>query len=437
MTPKTALLWFRNDLRVEDHPVLAGLPSDLAYLLPVYIIDPRLWQPDLLTQIPKAGPHRLQFLLESLEDLKRNLQSLGSDLLIRVGHPEEVIPALAEVWDPEVIFFEREIAPEEREVEVRLMDQVKSRWFIKTYFTKSLIHPLDLPFSITALPDVFTLFRKKVESRFPVRSLLPFPNTLPPPPSIFPFGDVPALSELIGSEPPVPHPQSAFPFKGGSSSGALRLNDFIWERQLLSTYKTTRNGLLGEAYSSKLSAWLSLGCISPRKVYDEVRRFEQMHGATEETYWLIFELLWRDYFRFVMMRYGAALFQKGGIQQKSLSQKFDQALFEQWKRGETGDAFIDAFMRELWHTGFMSNRGRQNVASYLVHHLGVDWRWGAAWFEYALIDYDVCSNWGNWAYVAGVGNDPRPNRIFQPERQSGMYDPNGDFQRCWAAYPVS
>lgn len=436
MTPKTALLWFRNDLRLDDHPVLAGLPDSVEALLPVYIFDPRQWAPDALTQIPKAGPHRLQFLLESLQDLKQSLQSLGSDLLIRIGHPEEVIPSLAEVWDPDVIFFEREVSPEERDVEVRLMDQVKSRWFIKTYFTKSLFHPLDLPFPLAELPDVFTQFRKKMEVSFPVRTTMSAPARLPSFPTHFPLGEVPSLSDLISIASPSLHPASAFPFKGGETAARHRLNDFVWERQLLSTYKTTRNGLLGESYSSKLSAWLSLGCLSPRRIFSEVRKYEAQQGASEETYWLIFELLWRDYFRFVMMRYGAALFKKGGIQGKALSLGFNARAFDLWKKGRTGDAFIDGFMRELWHTGFMSNRGRQNVASYLVHHMGIDWRWGAAWFEFALIDYDVCSNWGNWAYVAGVGNDPRPNRIFQPERQAGMYDPNGEFQQCWASYPV-
>jgi deoxyribodipyrimidine photo-lyase len=155
--------------------------------------------------------------------------------------------------------------------------------------------------------------------------------------------------------------------------------------------------------------------------------------ANDSTYWLIFELLWRDYFRFVAAKYGTKIFQAQGICKKETQWQHDVARFESWRTGNTGVDFIDANMKELLLTGFMSNRGRQNVASFLTKDLGIDWRWGAAWFESQLMDYDVCSNWLNWAYVAGVGNDPREDRYFNIESQVRKYDPDNHYTKLWSA----
>ena len=146
---------------------------------------------------------------------------------------------------------------------------------------------------------------------------------------------------------------------------------------------------------------------------------------------MIFELLWRDYFRYIAMKWGNAIFQPGGIKGETPAARPDRRLFEKWREGRTSQPFIDANMRELLLTGWMSNRGRQNVASYLVRDLRQAWWLGAEWFESQLIDYDPCSNWGNWNYVAGIGNDPRENRYFNPRTQAERYDPNGDFVQLW------
>ena len=173
------------------------------------------------------------------------------------------------------------------------------------------------------------------------------------------------------------------------------------------------------------------GCISPRSIYHELKRYERERKKNVSTYWLVFELIWRDYFRFVCLKYGRKVFYRGGIKDLDREYSNDLELFEKWKNGETGQSFVDANMKELKLTGFMSNRGRQNVASFLVKDLNIDWRWGAAWFEHMLTDYDVCSNWGNWMYVAGVGNDPRENRYFNVPNQAEKYDPKGEFVQHW------
>ena len=226
--------------------------------------------------------------------------------------------------------------------------------------------------------------------------------------------------------------RQAFVFTGGETSGVQRVHEYLFESRSILSYKQTRNGLTGSNYSSKFSAWLASGCISSRQVYQSIKNFEVDIAANESTYWLYFELLWRDYFRLVMKKYGTRLFHLSGIKQKITSWPVhNPSLLERWIQGETGNDFIDANMLELRHTGFMSNRGRQNVASYFCHDLKMDWRMGAAYFEQQLIDYDVCSNWGNWAYVAGVGNDPRPNRYFNIDKQANDYDANKSYRKLW------
>ena len=210
------------------------------------------------------------------------------------------------------------------------------------------------------------------------------------------------------------------------------MNQWIWERDCLKDYKETRNGMVGADYSSKLSPWLSIGCISAVEVYWEIKKYEEERLANDSTYWLFFELLWREFFRFVARRYGPQIFQRNGIKESDEKKTLgDPKTFKRWKEGRTPNAFVNANMIELKKTGWMSNRGRQNVASYLVHDLGQDWLAGARHFEEHLIDYDPCSNYGNWMYLGGVGNDPRPNRAFNLEKQAEYYDPDHKFQNLW------
>jgi deoxyribodipyrimidine photo-lyase len=344
-------------------------------------------------------------------------------------------------------------------VEEHLKDDGKK---IKFFWQTTLFHVDDLPMDIENLPDVFTQFRNKVEKFSKVRKTFDGPKNLSEAtPSEFglrnvaPLGlkDYRIFDDEFSTNNPLIHKsdESQFRqnessnFKGGETEAINRLNHYFWEKDLLKTYKETRNEMLGLDYSSKFSAWLANGCISPRYIYEEIKKYEHERTANESTYWLIFELIWRDYFRFVAMKFGNKIFQKYGLKSPlnnagrvkltvELPASVKNAkisIFEKWRLGETGVPLIDANMKELLATGYMSNRGRQNVASFLVKDLQIDWRWGAAWFESQLIDYDVCSNWGNWLYVAGVGNDPRENRYFNILKQATNYDSKGEYVKCW------
>lgn len=423
------LVWFRNDLRLQDNETLHRAAQQCDELLCVYCIDPREFEKTPYG-FTKTGPFRIQFLLETLEQLKASLQAVGGELLVYVDTPENIIPKLLAGHRIDRLYFQHQAGTEEAETAGQISRYCKAN-NVQVHITQgaSLYHIDDIPFKLEKLPNIFTDFRKATEKNSTVRPVFPAPQLLKP---IKVDGANKILrAAALGYNIPEPDPRAAIRFNGGEIAAMQRLQHYFWETQSLKAYKVTRNGLLGADYSSKFSPWLALGCISPRTIYWEVQRFEQEVVANSSTYWLVFELLWRDYFYFVGLKYGKRLLQKGGIKQQPQNWSTDKSEFEKWRTGNTGNAFVDANMRELLHTGFMSNRGRQNVASYLVKDLNIDWRMGAAWFEHCLVDYDVANNYGNWNYIAGIGNDPRENRYFNTQTQAAKYDPRGEYVRHW------
>lgn len=418
------MVWFRNDLRLHDQVALAKALEECDEVLPVYCLDPRQFDNTALG-FPKTGSFRAQFLYEALEDLRKNLMSRGGNLLVVEGKPEDLIPQLCLTHHCDVVYGTKEVTQEEIDVEDLLEKELwKSKVSFKLEWQSTLYHIEDIPWPINNLPNIFTNFRKACERESRIRKALAAPDQIPTV-TVDDFGKIPHLSGVKVDQ------RAAIIPKGGEQAGINRLKDYFWTKDLLKNYKYTRNGLLGEDYSSKFSPWLALGCLSPRYIYEEVLKYEQSVKKNQSTYWLVFELIWRDYFRLVARKFGTKIFQPGGIKDERPVMQNDHERFEQWRLGQTGVPFIDANMRELLSTGFMSNRGRQNVASFLIKDLQVNWTWGAEWFESQLIDYDVCSNWGNWIYVAGVGNDPRENRYFNIMSQAMKYDAKGDYVRTW------
>ncbi len=423
---ETVLYWFRNDLRLHDQPVLSNLSG--VRLLPVYVVDESELRPLPPLGLPKMGVRRAVFLLEALADLQQRLFALGSGLYVAVGNPVEVIRQLAEQTKARRIYAQAGHAHDERIMEKKIARILA----LKLHESQNLVSAQQLPYPLERLPHIFTHFRTDVEP-LGKKTAIPAPATsprqLPPLPQI----ELPPLPTLekLGYEPPKTDQRAVLTYQGGETQALNRLHTYIWQHKSLAHYKQTRNQMLGSEYSSKFSAWLAQGSLSVREVYAHVREFERQNGATEDTYWLLFELLWRDFFHLTSQKYGARFFQAGGLKGTPKTFRKDKKLFQQWVEGKTGEPFVDANMRELLHTGFMSNRGRQNVASFLCHDLQLDWRWGAAYFEHALIDYDPCSNWGNWLYLAGLGNDPRPGRRFNVKSQQGRYDPEGKYIAQW------
>ena len=425
---RRSILWFRNDLRLHDNEALVDALAHNDEVIPLYVIDPRIFRGNTEYGFRKAASFRINFILESLVDLRANLTKRGSDLIIREGYPEEVIPQLARELRTSYVYCNRERTCEEVEVQDELE---KALWSIgqemRYYRGKMLYYTADLPFPVTHCPDNFTAFRKEVEKFVKIREPHDVPETIASLTTELEKGEIPSLESFdfqtnLKSEM----------IRGGETSALRELKYYLWESDLIAHYKDTRNDLLGRDYSSKFSAHLSKGTLSPKLVYQEVVRYEQDRSKTKSTYWLIFELLWRDFFRFMAKKHGNLIFQEGGTKQRTDLQLFsNETLLEKWKEGRTGIPFVDANMRELNATGYMSNRGRQNVASFLVKDMKINWIWGAEYFESMLIDYDPCSNYGNWNYIAGVGSDSREDRYFNIPVQAKKYDPEGKYILKW------
>jgi deoxyribodipyrimidine photo-lyase len=426
---RTIIVWFKTDLRLHDNETLIKAIAQGDQIIPVYCFDESHFSKSEYG-FQKTGSIRTQFLLESLTDLDNNLRKLGSGLLILKGKPEQEILKIVSQFKASKVVAKREVAFEERQTETKVQEALfKVKCEFQTFSTSTLYHAEDLPFSIKDIPDVFTNFRKKTEKDAVIRPSFASPNTIKSP--LIAAFKLPTLEEL-GLFHQKTDSRAAIDFKGGESNAIERLNHYFFESKCISNYKETRNGLIGADYSSKFSAWLALGCISPRFIYHELKSYEKEFGANDSTYWLVFELLWRDYFRFMMKKHQSSFFKQSGIKNNKIKLFSDNVQkLQDWIDGNTGADFVDANMIELKLTGFMSNRGRQNVASYLCNDLKLDWRLGAAYFEQQLIDYDVCSNWGNWAYLAAVGNDPRDNRYFNIEKQAAVYDTKRKYRDLW------
>ncbi len=426
---KTALVWFKNDLRLHDNETLIKAIEENDHIIPVYCFDGAHYGA-LQFGFRRTGAIRAQFILQSLLDLDQHLRDLGAGLMVVRGKVADELAKLVLAYKATTIYAAAEVADEELGLQHEVKEKVRVlNCSFKVFSTATLYHPSDLPFSPATLPDVFTAFRHKVEAASQVREMFPVPERINAP-EIAPL-QLPGLSELNLAAVTV-DPRAALKFYGGETSALARVRYYLGESKLVSTYKETRNELVGADYSTKFSAWLANGCLSPRYLYHQLKDYEKKYGANDSTYWVVFELLWRDYFRFAMQKHGKKFFLKEGIRGHGPGPiRYDEATMLQWINGKTGVDFVDANMLELKLTGFMSNRGRQNVASYFCNDLKLDWRYGAAYFEEQLIDYDVHSNWCNWAYIAGVGNDPRADRYFNIKKQADRYDADGRFRDLW------
>ena len=420
----TLIYWFRQDLRLADNPAFTQACDQAEVLLPVYCASPQTSTP---WGFPRKGPHRQSTESAAVNALASQLTAKGSALLQTEGDPVEQLIALARRLGVEKIVCERIAAPEE-EAQVRALRA--AGLLVEDHWQSSLLTLDSLPMHVEQLPDVFSSFRRSVEkAHTPSRTVLDVPAALPE----LPGGITAQPTRCIKS--PDLDPRSAFPYQkpafDGSEQSALEHLQQYFGWQLANSYKATRNNLSAVDDSTKFSPWLALGSLSAPQIDHALKAFEAEHGANDSTYWIYFELLWRDYFRFLHLKYGRRLYRASGLNGGAKPPHNAQG-FERWCRGETGAPLIDAGMRELASTGYISNRLRQIVASYLIFDLKGDWRAGAAWFESQLVDYDVYSNQGNWLYIAGHGTDPRGGRRFNIAKQADEHDADGQYRRLWA-----
>ncbi|MCC5851768.1 MAG: DASH family cryptochrome [Alkalimonas sp.] len=413
---RVGLFWFQQDLRLSDQPALAQACAECEQLILLYCAEPGWFSPGRYHS-KRMGMQRWRFIADSLSELAQQLGARQQQLVLRYQSPVEAISQLISQYRVDAIYQSRQPGY----YESRQWQQLQQRFPYLPFYTvdsNTLFDASQLPFALEALPASFSQFRKKVET-MPLLPPHPTPTRIPPAPKGLKSQQLPAYPSWLRSV-----------FQGGEYSGQQHLARYFGS-DLAGNYKAVRNALDGFDNSTKFSPWLAAGCLSPRQIIAALHDYEARHGRNDSSYWIYFELLWREYFHWYSHRHGKALFLRQGIKQTAPLTSFYPQRFSAWCEGNTPYPLVNACMRQLKQTGYLSNRGRQLVASCFVHELQLDWRYGAAWFEQQLIDYDVAINWGNWQYLAGVGADPRGHRHFNLDKQQQQFDPDGDYIRRW------
>lgn len=467
---KLLIYWFRNDLRVEDNPALNAACAYAqrigAQLLPVFChtaaqgalhVEQTEWG------FARLSAHRRHFLRDSLLDLRAQLQQFGFELIELDGElsrQSAFWAALAQTYALQAVFCEDIAAPEEH----AQIDAVRGLQIdVHALWQSTMYDPRSFDFDIAQMPDQFTTFRHKIEkAAYPIRQVVACALSASfalRDATIEKFSvhlnkdsrleldaqndvdigvDMQAMCDLHDTHY-IHDVRSSFPyflpaFRGGSRAAHAHLKNYF-SSDLPHSYKQTRNQLQGTRFSTKFSPWLASGAISAPQVMLALREFEAGKGQSDSSYWIWFELLWRDYFRFLHCKHGARLYRASGLSKLPVDlPAFNAQKFQAWTQSTTGEPLIDAAMRELISTGYLSNRLRQQVISYWLHELGGDWRVAAAWFEAQLLDYDVYSNQGNCLYLAGLGTDPRGylgGRWFDPQKQAKQHDADGSYRILW------
>ncbi|MEY3431812.1 MAG: hypothetical protein RIS53_710 [Bacillota bacterium] len=416
---KVSLVYFQHDLRIHDHPGLTAASQKGLPIIGVYLLNQLEWKKTKYG-LTKMGAYRQQFLFESLAVLKQNLASLNIPLLVFTREPKVAANQITLAFEIDAIYAAIEPGREEQNLLKAFQLELGVK---KIFFThdKPLLSPANYPWLLSQLPGRFTDARMKIESSIHINPIYP---------TISPQLIIETLTDDFQAISSYPYQNKPF-IKGGETAALLHLNHYFFEKKDVLTYKETRNNMLRFEDSSKLSPALSLGLISPRWIYWQLKKVEATIKNNQSTYWLWFELLWRDYFYYLHLQKGDRFFLLEGIMNVKKHWEDNPTTQRAILDAKTGYPLVDANLKELFQTGWMSNRGRQNVASFIAKILKFDWRFGAALFEHFLIDYDVSSNYGNWQYVSGVGVDPREERIFNVTLQAKKYDEKGEYIKHW------
>ncbi|MFC5080559.1 Cryptochrome DASH [Vibrio thalassae] len=425
MSNKRGIYWFTQDLRLHDNLLLQHASEQVDRLHCVCFDELKSVFDRRFLPIEIDDSAKREFTMQSLGEFNQSLMQLGQVLhYVTVNSLDDAVLRLEEM----ITYYSI----------TDIYVAHSASWYVDYVLTKTILrHPKIavhraetaslfsqalLPFDIEDLPASFSRFRKQVEN-----ILLPIagPTTTQLPP---PLNNRDGLPASYGCEPSSLKIHHGV--RGGELAGLGHVRDYFSTTAALH-YKSTRNELDNWDSSTKFSLWLANGNVSAKMILSHLNRFERQHGSNESTHWILFELLWREYFHWYSHKHGAKLFAFGGIQGKRPLTTFYANRLRQWVEGNTPFPIVNACMNQLRETGYMSNRGRQLVASCLVHELSLDWRYGACYFQHMLIDYDVGSNWGNWQYLAGVGADPRGHRKFDLSKQTQLYDPENVFIRKW------
>jgi deoxyribodipyrimidine photo-lyase len=399
----TSIVLFNRDLRVRDNPALAAA-ARAERTVPLFVLDPALLESRF------AAPNRVAFLLESLRDLGEHLRRAGGRLYTRHGDPVEEALALARECDAGELHVSADWSAFALRREERLRRACEEeRIAFRAHPGTTIVSPGTVTPGGGDHFKVFSPFHRAWEE-VPSRPLAASPRRLKVP-SRLTVGRLPALDSLLrGGLSPERAP-------GGETEGRKAMRAFLRDR--LAGYSDHHDDLSGDE-TSGLSPYLRFGCISPLELLGEARS-RRGGGAYAR------QLCWRDFHHQVLAAFPTLPHRDYRPRGDRWSRS--RRAFEAWQAGRTGYPIVDASMRQLRREGRMHNRARMIVASFLTKDLYLDWRWGAGHFWDLLSDGEIANNAGNWQWVAGTGNDTRPNRVFNPIRQAHRFDPHGDYVR--------
>ena len=407
--PSTAILWFRRDLRVHDHPALAAAIAAADHVIPVFVID------DALLAGRWPAPNRAWFMRESVVALSGALAERGAALRILRGRPVDVLPALARETGSTDLFLTRDVTPfgrtRDRAVAARLAEAG-----VAVHARRGLyVHEPDEVATREGGPyTVYSPFRRAWEA-LPRRAVLPAPDRIPGPPGAVPDA-VPDLGGPSADPALVPEP--------GETAARARLA--AWAERRVDAYADRRDRMDIEDGTSRLSQDLRWGLLSPLEVV------ERAAGPGDGRRVFASEVAWREFYAHVLWHHPRVLREPFQPAFAALPWRDDPDAVEAWREGRTGYPVVDAAMRQLRASGYVHNRARMIAASFLTKHLLADWRLGEAEFMRHLVDGDVASNNGGWQWTASTGTDPQPYfRVFNPILQGRRFDPEGDYVRRW------
>jgi deoxyribodipyrimidine photo-lyase len=403
----TSIWWIRRDLRLTDNPTLRAA-LEVGDVVPVFILDPAF---------STQSPRRRSFLYEGLSALDKDLRARNSYLVIRHGHPLEVLRQILSETHATAIFAEEDYTPYARKRDLLIASQLP----LQLIAGQTIHHPEFVKKADGKPYTVYTPYSKVWKSLLAEIQLLPAPETISTPAGI--------KSETIPSFETNPL------FPAGEAEAQRRLTKFTNCQTLapgasagIANYSDTRNRMDLDSTSS-LSPYLRFGMLGLRQAVSAAKQAKAESRGAEV--WLN-ELIWREFYIQILYHFPYVAKTAFNASLANIPWRNDESEFTAWKEGRTGMPIVDAAMRQLKETGWMHNRARMIVASFLVKDLLIDWRWGEAWFMENLLDGDLAANNGGWQWTAGTGTDAAPYfRIFNPVLQSEKFDPHGDYIRKW------
>ncbi|MBU2972059.1 DASH family cryptochrome [Pseudoalteromonas sp. C2R02] len=426
MNYNKAVYWFTTDQRLNFNCAIDALLNYSSEVAFVFIFDLNWFKKNNFDLEP-LGQNRLKYLIESLTDLQNELNEIGFELTLLMGDPVSSLREFTKFNKIDTLIVSEQVGSNERAALTEIKTTIPELNIIK-FYNSTLLTPDDLPKPL----KTYSKFRQFIEAQ-DFDFTLP-ESQLPPilPKAISTQSDITLndITALFGNNEKAGVKKEQQLFFGGEKAAQYHLSHYF-STDAPSYYKETRNELDGWLNSTKFSPYLANGNVSAKQIWMLVDQYEADVIKNQSTYWIKFELLWREYFQWISIQQDIKLFKFEGIADKSPNTKYDALSFNAWCIGNTPYPLVNACMKQLNAIGYISNRGRQIVASCLINELNLDWRYGAAYFEKQLIDYDVAANWGNWQYIAGVGQDVQGGRHFHIRKQTELYDPEHMFIDKW------